>query len=86
MSIPYNLRRPIGIDYYADLDYFWAAKKNMHLAGYHCSPPSGMAPLLDHYLINSIKRFQEYNSLQVDGTMMPCGETERRIHRKGDVA
>ncbi len=86
MSIPYSLRGPIGIDYYADPDDVWATKKNLQLNGYYRPPRSGMTASLDHQIIDSIKQYQRDNLLQVDGVMMPRGQTERRIHRDIEVA
>jgi hypothetical protein len=86
MSKPYQLKRPIGAGFQVDPDDVWATKKTLQMNGYYEPPHFGMTPVMDRPFIDAIKRFQNHNRLQVDGIMVPRGETETRIIREGDVA
>src|ERR1044071_297407 len=74
------LRRPLGETSAADPADVLSTKTAFNWLGYYDVPPYGLTPYPDQVLFDGIRDYQKDNALNVDGYMLPGGETERSVN------
>jgi Putative peptidoglycan binding domain. len=78
-----NLKSPIGTNYRVDPNGLMNIKRALNQLGYYDVPPHrGIDDWTDDAMFDGIKRFQQDNSLKVDGFMRPGGPTEQKMNMK----
>ncbi|MFC3675439.1 peptidoglycan-binding protein [Ferrovibrio xuzhouensis] len=85
MAETYRMRTELGPDRPAEPDDVWSLKQTLNLNGYYPIPDYGLTPFPDQPLFDGIRRYQQDNSLNVDGIMKPGGETETHMLANLDV-
>lgn len=86
MTRTFKLNHAIADNVTTEPEDVLAAKHFLHDMGFYQPPEWGMTPYPDHTLIDSIRDFQAFNGLRVDGVMKPGGETEETIRQAHSVA
>lgn len=78
---PLQLNRLLASNASADEDDVLNVKQRLNVLGHYEVPSYGMTRYLDRALFEGIRSLQKTNGLDIDGYMMPEGETETALNK-----